>query len=61
MARNGGHSGFNADLAARYLEEHARFKANRAYLDQRGMFRRIVLPRIGVMKVTAAIPPQNRA
>ena len=41
-----------ADLAARYLEEHARFKANRAYLDQRGMFRRIVLPRIGAMKVT---------
>lgn len=39
------------DLAERYLDEHARHKAARAYLDQRGMLQRIVLPKIGAMKV----------
>lgn len=40
-----------ADLAQRYLDEHARFKADHAYRDQRTMFSRLVLPRIGTMKV----------
>jgi len=41
-----------ADLAQRYLDEHARFKADHAYRDQQTMFSRLVLPRIGTMKVT---------
>ena len=40
-----------ADLAQRYLDEHACFKAHHAYRDQRTMFSRLVLPRIGTMKV----------
>ena len=44
-----------------YVSSAKYVPVNRAYLDQRGMFRRIVLPRIGVMKVTVVIPPQNRA
>ena len=41
-----------ADLAKRYLEEHASHKAEHAYRDQTAMFSRLVLPRIGRMKVT---------
>lgn len=41
-----------ADLAKRYLEEHASHKAEHAYRDQTAMFTRLVLPRIGRMKVT---------
>ena len=39
------------DLAQRYLNEHACFKAPHAYRDQQGMFAKIVLPKIGTMKV----------
>ncbi|MBI4968220.1 MAG: tyrosine-type recombinase/integrase [Rhodospirillales bacterium] len=40
-----------ADLAKRYLEEHASRKADHAYRDQKTMFSRLVLPGIGRMKV----------
>lgn len=40
-----------ADLSARYLEEHAVRKVERAQMDDRAMLNKIVLPAIGRLKV----------
>jgi integrase len=40
-----------ADLVERYLHDHAMRKADHAYRDQQSMFRRLVLPRLGSMRV----------
>ncbi len=40
-----------ADLAARYLEDHARHKVKRAYQDEKSMLRRLVLPKLGRLRV----------
>ena len=45
-----------ADLAKRYLSEHAARKAARSYADEQSMFKKLILPRIGRMKVADVKP-----
>ena len=40
-----------AELVARYLAEHASRKADHAYRDQQSLMRRLVLPRLGKLRI----------